>query len=378
MHYTLHITTSCNFKCHYCYSRPEKTLEMNEEIMLQVINYAVKQSHHNCGLIFFGGEPLLRKDLVKFAVEECQKQYESNNFMYHTKLVTNGFLLDEEFLKWANEVRMSITLSMDGIKESHDTHRRSLDNTGTFDQTIKTSKLLLKYQPYAHVLMTITPETVHYYHDSVEFLFNSGFRYIIASLNYAGNWSKETLNILKKEYKKLAKLYEKLSIEGKKFYFSPFEVKLATHIKGDKALCVKCALAEEQISIAPDGKLYPCIQFVGDGINGQEYCIGDVYKGINERKKRKLNQESVKVNLLCQECAIEKRCNNNCSCLNRQTTGNITDVSPILCATEQIIIPIVDTLGEKLYKKRIESFLHKHYNPAYPYLSYLEENPSLF
>lgn len=374
MHYTLHLTTACNFKCDYCYSRPEESMEMDEQIILQSIQYAVKTSHNNCGLIFFGGEPLLKKDLIKLALEECQKQHELNRFIFHTKMVTNGMLLDEAFLKWANEVRMSIALSIDGIEQAHDIHRKSISNQATFTHTIETAKLLLQYQPYAHALMTITPETVMYYHDSVEFLIKTGFRYVIASINYAGNWTKDSLNILKKEYKKLAKLYEKLSVEGKKFYFSPFEVKLGTHIKGNKVLCVKCALAEEQISVSLDGKLYPCVQFVGDGKDGLDYCIGDVYHGLNEAKRRQLNIESQKVNPVCQECALENRCNNNCSCLNRQTTGCITEVSPVLCETERMIVPIVDKLGEKLYKKRVESFLQKHYNPAYPYFSYLEEN----
>lgn len=377
MHYTIHLTTECNYNCNYCYSRPEKTIEMNEATLLKVVQYAAKESPNNCGLIFFGGEPLLKKDLIKLALEECQRQHKENRFIYHTKLVSNGQLLDEDFIKWANEVRMSIAISFDGIKEAHDTHRKSLSNQATFSHTYETAKLLLKYQKYAHALMTVTPETVQYYHDSVDFLIKTGFRYIIVSLNYAGNWSKDSLSILKREYKKIAKLYERLSVEGKKFYLSPFEVKLATHIKGDKALCVKCALAEEQISISPDGMIYPCVQFVGDCQNGLDYCIGDINKGLDMSMKRHLYEESQKVNPVCQECALNERCNNNCSCLNRQTTGNITEVSPILCETERIIVPIVDKLGEKLYKNKVDAFIQKHYNPAYPYLSLLEDNGCL-
>ncbi len=373
MHYTLHLTTSCNMNCSYCYSRPEKTTDMSEEILLQTIRYAVKESRHNCGIIFFGGEPLLKKDLIARALEECEKQHKENQFIYHTKLVTNGILLDEEYIKWATDLRLAIALSFDGIKEAHDRQRRTVSDDATFDKVDSIASVLLKYQPYTSVLMTVTPETVQYYHESVEYLIGKGFRYIIVSLNYAGNWTDAKLSILSKEYKKLAKLYEKLSVAGKKFYFSPFEVKLATHIKGDKVLCVKCALAQKQISVAPDGTLYPCVQFVGDGENGLDYAIGNVYQGIDESKRMHLYNESMGLNSECAECALKERCNNNCSCLNRQITGSITGISPLLCETERLIIPIVDKLGAKLYKNRVEAFLQKHYNPAYPYLSYMEE-----
>jgi len=67
------------------------------------------------------------------------------------------------------------------------------------------------------------------------------------------------------------------------------------------------------------------------------------------------------------------RCYNTCSCLNWQTTGNINEISPILCETERILIPIVDKLGKELYEKKSKMFIQKQYNVAFPILSLLED-----
>jgi len=75
----------------------------------------------------------------------------------------------------------------------------------------------------------------------------------------------------------------------------------------------------------------------------------------------------------CEECALKERCHNRCACLNMQVTGNPFVVPAVLCEVERTIIPIVDALGNKLYKERVPLFMQKHYNPLYPFISYLED-----
>lgn len=361
-------------RCDYCYSPPSGKLDMTKETASKAIEYASKLSPVNTGIIFFGGEPLLKKDLIKSTIQLCKRLSSEKGYSYHFKVTTNGLLLDEPFMKYANAVGLTVALSLDGNKDAHDKHRKGTTGRGTFDTLEPKIDLLLKYQPYASVLMVITPETVQYYTESVKYLVEKGFRYIIASLNYAGNWTEKEIKELKKQYLSLAKLYEKWTLKQKKFYFSPFEVKFATHIKGEESLCERCQFGKRQVSIAPDGTIYPCVQFVKDGVSNKEYSIGNVRDGIDEVKRENLFNESLEQEEICRKCAVNKRCNNNCSCLNWQTTGFINSVSPVLCETEKIIIPIVDKLGERLYKKRAPMFIQKHYNAVYPILSLLDDN----
>jgi uncharacterized protein len=228
--------------------------------------------------------------------------------------------------------------------------------------------MLLNYQPYANILMVISPETVEYYAESVEYLFGKGVKYIIASLNYAGNWTDAHIKELKKQYIHLAKVYEKKILNQEKFYFSPFEIKFASHINSDYKLCEQCHLGMRQLSVSTDGNIYPCVQFVRD----KNYSIGSVWEGIDNNKRMNL-QKQYSTNDECISCAMADRCNNGCSCLNWQTTGSISNISPVLCETERILTPIVDKLGEKLFRKKSPMFIQKHYNSSYPILSLMED-----
>ena len=373
MHITLHITTGCNMRCDYCYSPPLKRLDMTEEVVHKAIDFASELSPENTGIIFFGGEPLLKKDFIESTINFCKEREAKYGNHYHYKVTTNGLLLDEEFLKYGKSVGLIIGLSIDGIKKAHDTHRKDTVGNGTFDRLEHKIDSLLKYHPYSMAMMTVSPENIKYYTDSVKYLFDKGFKYLVVSLNYAGEWMDSDIKELNKQYKALAKLYKKMILEQKKFYFSPFETKFASHIKGQEAKCYRCALAQRQVSISSDGLIYPCVQFVQDGISNKEYSIGNVWEGFDEKKRAKLYELSQKSREFCEDCALQTRCNNDCSCLNWQTTKKIYTVAPVLCETERILIPIVDKLGDKLYKQHAPMFIQKHYNAVYPIISLLED-----
>ena len=55
---------------------------------------------------------------------------------FHFKLTTNGLLLDEAFLDFTLRNDVLVAMSFDGVRESHDRHRRLTDGTGTFDRLL--------------------------------------------------------------------------------------------------------------------------------------------------------------------------------------------------------------------------------------------------
>ncbi|MBN2380128.1 radical SAM protein [candidate division WOR-3 bacterium] len=361
-------------RCSYCYSPPVNRIDMTEETAHRAVEFASELYPANTGVIFFGGEPLLKLPLIKSTIAKCKQLERKRGCSFHFKISTNGLLMDEDFLQYANSVGLLVALSLDGIAEAHDKHRRTTAGEGTFDALLPKMDLLLQYQPYSNILMTVTPETVQYYAESVKFLIEKGFKYVIASLNYAGDWTDETITELQRQYRKLARLYERWTLEERKFYFSSFETKFSSHIRGEDALCYRCSFGKYQLSIAPDGDIYPCVQFVADGVSNKGmYTMGNVYTGIDENERQRLYNMHSKADDACMECAVKSRCNNNCSCLNYQTTGMLHTVSPVLCETERLLIPIVDRLGERLYRKRAPMFIQKHYNAVYPIISLIED-----
>ena len=109
------------------------------------------------------------------------------------------------------------------------------------------------------------------------------------------------------------------------------------------------------ISVAPDGKIYACTQFIGDA----EFCLGDVFSGIDKEKQKQLAMRSG-VPETCRECALRKRCTNSCGCLNRLETGTENTVSPLQCTYEQMLIALADETAERLFAENEEAFRKRY------------------
>ncbi len=373
MHVVIHLTANCNMRCSYCYSEPVQNRGMTRETMYRTIEYIADTMPFNTGIIFFGGEPLLQRELIAEALRRFKLVCGARQSIYHYKMTTNGLLLDDTFLTMAEKFELGVSLSLDGIQQSHDLHRVTVNGKGTFEIVDKKLELLLRYQPYAKVLMTVSPDTIQYYAQSFEYLIHKGCRYIVASLDYSADWNDKDIARLKEQYQKIAVLYEKFIDEEKKFYFSPFDMKFTNHIKSENIECFNCHLGKKQISIAPNGDIYPCVQFVKDGVSNTAFRIGDVWKGFDEKKREELYKISQTENEECVHCDYNGRCNHTCSCLNWQLTGDITALSPKICESERALIKIADDLGERLYKKKAPMFIQKNYNAVYPIISMIED-----
>jgi len=345
---------------------------MTEEVGRRAMALGSRRADGSCGVVFFGGEPLLHKNLIRRLVAHGRELEKRRAGRFHFKVTTNGLLLDEDFLDFSVRNDLLIAMSFDGVREAHDRHRRLPDGSGTFDVLLERLKLLLSVRPYASVLMVVNPDTAPHLAESVSFLLDLGCRYLIVSLNYAADWREADFRALARQYRRLGSLYVKWTREERKFYLSPFEVKLSSHINRHCYRKERCELAERQISVDPRGFLFPCVQFTAVGPDSQ-WCIGNVFDGMDEAARRRIHDESEQEKEACRTCAVSDRCNNTCGCLNWQTTGTVNRVSPALCRHERILIPIADRVGKTLYRERSPLFLHKHYNAAYPVLSLLED-----
>ncbi|MBP7175440.1 MAG: radical SAM protein [Thermoclostridium sp.] len=369
MHYTLHLTNECNMDCDYCYVHKGTPMNMSLEIARKAADLTCAGDPLT-GIMFYGGEPLLRKDFICELVAYCQWRHQHEGVRYMFKLTTNGLLLDQDFIHFAQQNGIFITISHDGIHESHDMHRKDRAGNGTFDRLNSIVDLLLEASPYTPVMLTLNPDTVDFFADSVEYLARKKFRYIITTLNSMTVWSENDFARLRKQYQRLAELYYDWTLKENKFYFSPFDEKIKTHVHGDAYCSEQCELGKHQISVSSDGILYPCVQFVDD----PQYKIGDVWAGLDTVNRDILYERAKNRKDECKDCALKYRCNHHCSCLNKQTTGFPEVVSPLVCAHEQLLIPIADRLAERLYRKKSPMFIQKHYNNAYPLVSFVDDH----
>jgi len=341
---------------------------MTKDVAFAAVELAMKNCRTS-GLLFYGGEPLLEKKLIYKTVEytESIKKKTGHNFIY--KATTNGTLLDREFLDFAKRRNLTLGFSHDGL--SQDKCRLFQNGGGTFDVLEDKISLLLEYQPYAIGMSVIDPSTVYNASETVKFLFNKGFKYITINVNYDDpeKWSRELLAVLEDEYRKIAELYLKWTMDEEKFYLGAIDLKILSLIKGEDYNTDRRRMAFNQPSVAPDGKIYSGSRHLGD----KEFEIGDVFEGINTEKQKFLFDKGTIPPAACRECAIRTRCNYTYDTLTCRDLEIVPDISPIQCAHEQILTPIADSVAEKLYNERSALFMHKHYNELYPMISLVED-----
>jgi uncharacterized protein len=136
---TLFPTEKCNFRCTYCYEdfeigRMSDELQRSIEIFLERRVSTLKSLQFS----WFGGEPLLAKDVVLRLMKHAKHLCDDNGILFSSGMTTNAYLLEydlaEELLS-LNQDFYQITL--DGIGDTHDILRRRADGAGTFDRIWK-------------------------------------------------------------------------------------------------------------------------------------------------------------------------------------------------------------------------------------------------
>lgn len=132
----LHVAHTCNLNCEYCFASQGKyhgdRALMSFEVGKQALDFLVANSgtRRNLEVDFFGGEPLMNWDVVKQLVAYARsiEQEKQKNFRF--TLTTNGVLVDDEVIEFANREMHNVVMSLDGRKEVHDHLRKELCRSG--------------------------------------------------------------------------------------------------------------------------------------------------------------------------------------------------------------------------------------------------------
>ncbi len=377
MNGALHLTLGCNLRCTYCYAGTKVDRSMTPEIAGQSLDFLAGEARRRgdvLRLTFFGGEPLVRFDLIRLVVDRTAA-IPDVDIRFH--MITNGTLLTDERIDYFRRAGVDYTLSLDGVRAAHDLERRTVDGRGSFDRIRARVPKILEADPYVKVNLVITPRNAPYLAESIRFLRETGFRYLNVSPDFGGDWDAKSLAVLRKEYRKVADYYVDCHRRGRKITITLLDDKIRAHALHDARAAgapSACDAGGAMLSIAPSGRIYPCLQAVGDdGPSDAEGAIGDVFGGFDAGRRAAFRAKIAAPPDECRGCAFFSRCHNYCACANVRATGDPGRPSAFLCEHERMLIPIADRAAEILWRERNPLFIDRIYNPAHPVTSYLEE-----
>lgn len=339
----LHIAHDCNLACRYCFAEEGeykgRRAMMSLEVGKKAIDFLIENSgnRHNLEVDFFGGEPLMNFDVVKEIVAYGRQQEKLYDKHFRFTLTTNGVLLNEEIMEFANREMSNVVLSVDGRKEIHDFMRPTRNGKGSYDV------ILPKFVEFAesrgqknyYVRGTFTHNNLDFAKDVLH-LADLGFEQIsvepvVSPEEESYAITKEDIPVVCAEYDHLAKEMIQRKKEGKEFNFFHFMIDLEGGPCVYKRLS-GCGSGIEYLAVTPWGDLYPCHQFVGT----DEYKMGDVFHGV-ERSDIQDDFKCCNVYTkdACKNCFAKFYCSGGCAANSYNFTGNINDTYEIGCELQR-------------------------------------------
>lgn len=317
----LHIAHDCNLACRYCFAgegeyKGDRSL-MSFEVGRKALDFLVENSgsRRNLEVDFFGGEPLLNFDVVKQLVAYGRELEKKKDKHFRFTLTTNGVLLNDEVIEFANKEMDNIVLSIDGRKEVHDHMRPFKNGAGSYDLILDKFKKVAetRNQTKYYVRGTFTHNNLDFVEDVLS-LADEGFEQISVEPVVAGPEEpyairEEDIPVICEGYDRLAKEMLKRKKEGRGFNFFHYMIDLSGGPCVYKRLS-GCGSGTEYLAVTPWGDLYPCHQFVGE----EKFCLGNVNEGVvNTEMRDTFKLCNVYAKQECRNCFAKFYCSGGCA-----------------------------------------------------------------
>ena len=343
----LHVAHTCNLNCEYCFAAQGKyhgeRAVMSLEVGKAAIDFLIKHSgtRRNLEVDFFGGEPLMNFDVVKEVVAYARSIEQQHNKNFRFTLTTNGVLVDDEVIAWANRECHNVVLSLDGREEVHDRLRKTVNGKGSYATIVPKFQHFVEMREgkgyylrgtYTHNNPDFTKDIFH--------MLDLGFDQlsmepVVCAPEDPYALTKEDLPVLFEQYEILARAQIERRREGRPFTFYHYMLNL------EHGPCVYkrisgCGSGTEYMAVTPWGDLYPCHQFVGD----EKYKLGNIWDGVtNLEAQNEFRECNVYAREDCHDCWARLYCSGGCAANAYHSTGSVKGIYKKGC---------------ELFKKRME------------------------
>lgn len=343
----LHVSHTCNLNCEYCFASQGKyhgdRALMSLEVGKRAIDFLVENSgtRKNLEVDFFGGEPLMNWNTVKDIVAYARSIEKEKNKNFRFTLTTNGMLIDDDVIEFANKEMHNVVLSLDGRKEVHDRLRKTVNGKGSYDIIVP------KFQDFVrrrgdkgyYIRGTFTHNNVDFTED-IFHMADLGFTElsmepVVCSPNDPYALTYDDLPKIFRQYEILAEYMLEREKQEKPITFYHYMIDLT----GGPCIYKRisgCGSGTEYMAVTPWGDLYPCHQFVGD----EKYLLGNIYDGVtNKEIQNEFKMCNAYARKECKDCWAKLYCSGGCAANAYHATGSVTGVYEYGC---------------ELFKKRME------------------------
>ena len=335
----LHVAHTCNLNCSYCFAsqgryRGERAL-MSFDVGKQALDFLMDHSgtRVNLEVDFFGGEPLMNWDVVKRLVGYARSVEKERGKRFRFTLTTNGMLIDDDVIAFANREMSNVVLSLDGRPEIHDATRKDYNGRGSYDRVVPKFQKLVQARGGKNYYMrgTFTHANPDFTRD-VFHMADLGFTElsmepVVCAPDDPAALTPEDLEIVKEQYEILAVEMLRREKQGRPFTFYHYMLDLT----GGPCIYKRisgCGSGTEYMAVTPSGDLYPCHQFVGE----TDYKLGDVWNGVTANAVREQFRAcNAYARPECADCWARLYCSGGCAANAYHATGSVLGIYKAGC-----------------------------------------------
>ena len=343
----LHVAHTCNLNCAYCFASQGKyhgdRALMSFEVGRRALDFLMENSGSrvNLEVDFFGGEPLMNWDVIKDLVAYARGQEGPRGKKFRFTLTTNGMLIDDDVIDFANREMHNVVLSLDGRKETHDRLRVDYAGQGSYERIVPKFQELVRRRggkgyymrgTFTHANPDFTRDLFHMADLGFDQL---SMEPVVCAPDDPAALTEADLPIVLEQYEILAKEMLRREREGRPITFYHYMLDLT----GGPCIYKRisgCGSGTEYMAVTPWGDLYPCHQFVGE----EAYKLGDIWQGVtNTAVQDEFKSCNAYARPECADCWARLYCSGGCAANAYHASGSIKGVYEYGC---------------KLFRKRIE------------------------
>lgn len=165
------VTENCNFNCKYCFISERVSANATNKVMTKEVakasvellqrTYEHQQHEYDKTITFYGGEPLMNLDIIKYFMQEVERV---KSFAYWPSdvkfaMITNGSLLNKENIAFLKQNHIALSISYDVDKDSHANRINRLGQK-TFDVVRNNIQMCINEKMPYSLSITISEDTM--------------------------------------------------------------------------------------------------------------------------------------------------------------------------------------------------------------------------
>lgn len=339
MKIALSLTHDCNLACKYCYAGTKFHRDMSLDTAKKIVDFSFKLTppQHNLRFSFFGGEPLLRMDLMRDVVNYIRERQQAADKPISLSVTSNATLIDRDILDFMREECIELCISLDGPEHVHDRNRSYPDGHGSHEKVMRNLQQAIAVLPYVQVNAVYDPITLCELPETVNFFVQEGIPVIHLNPNVYADWPLDCFEQVLDAFMAVADSYVQSYERSQEVAVNLLDSKMVLFLKDGYAAEDRCGMGETQWAFAPSGNIYPCERFIGEDTD-LTFCLGNIHTGLNLTRRCWLLRQRGNRNVECITCPMNSFCMNWCGCTNFFGTGHTDLAGPALCALERAAI----------------------------------------